>query len=49
VRATVHPGAFDGGTTTVPGDKSIGHRWLMLAATAQGRSELRELPGALDV
>ena len=49
VRAIVHPGAFVGGVASVPGDKSIAHRWLILAATALGVSELRGLPGALDV
>jgi 3-phosphoshikimate 1-carboxyvinyltransferase len=38
-----------GGEVRVPGDKSIAHRWLILAATAEGRSELRGLPLALDV
>jgi 3-phosphoshikimate 1-carboxyvinyltransferase len=38
-----------GGEARVPGDKSIAHRWLILAATAEGRSELRGLPVALDV
>ena len=38
-----------GGLIRVPGDKSIGHRWLLLAATARGRSELEGLPAALDV
>jgi 3-phosphoshikimate 1-carboxyvinyltransferase len=33
----------------VPGDKSIAHRWLILAATARGRSRLVEVPGSLDV
>jgi len=33
----------------VPGDKSIAHRWLILAATADGRSRLVEVPGSLDV
>src|SRR5512134_2474926 len=49
VRATVHPGGFRGGETSVPGDKSIAHRWLILAALARGRSELSGLPAALDV
>ena len=49
VRAIVHPGAFGGGVVSVPGDKSIAHRWLILAATALGGCELRGLPGALDV
>jgi len=49
VRAIVHPGGFRGGVARVPGDKSIAHRWLILAATARGRSELRGLPPGLDV
>ncbi|MEX2420334.1 MAG: 3-phosphoshikimate 1-carboxyvinyltransferase [Actinomycetota bacterium] len=49
MRLTVHPGSFAGGRAVVPGDKSIAHRWLILAATAEGRSELRGLPPALDV
>jgi 3-phosphoshikimate 1-carboxyvinyltransferase len=57
VRAIVHPGAFDGGPVRapvvvpvrVPGDKSIAHRWLILAATGFGVSELHGLPKALDV
>lgn len=34
---------------TVPGDKSIAHRALMLAALAEGESVLRNLPSGLDV
>jgi 3-phosphoshikimate 1-carboxyvinyltransferase len=49
MRVVVHPGRFGGGTVRVPGDKSIAHRWLLLAATAQGWTELRGLPPALDV
>ncbi|MGZ8625256.1 MAG: 3-phosphoshikimate 1-carboxyvinyltransferase [Actinomycetota bacterium] len=49
MRITIRPGASVGGTARVPGDKSIAHRWLLLAATARGRSELRGLPDALDV
>jgi 3-phosphoshikimate 1-carboxyvinyltransferase len=49
MRAVVHPGGFDGGKARVSGDKSIAHRWLLLAGTAEGRSELRGLPAALDV
>jgi 3-phosphoshikimate 1-carboxyvinyltransferase len=33
----------------VPGDKSIAHRVLMLAALAEGTSRLRGLPNGLDV
>src|SRR3989304_637847 len=49
MRTTVHPGGFRGGETAVPGDKSVAHRWLILAGIGQGRSELRGLPEALDV
>ncbi|MEX0983464.1 MAG: 3-phosphoshikimate 1-carboxyvinyltransferase [Actinomycetota bacterium] len=45
----VRPGADLRGEVSVPGDKSIAHRWLILAATARGRSYLRGLPPALDV
>jgi 3-phosphoshikimate 1-carboxyvinyltransferase len=34
---------------TIPGDKSIAHRALMLAALADGDSVVRNLPGGLDV
>jgi 3-phosphoshikimate 1-carboxyvinyltransferase len=49
VRIRVHPGRAVGGEAAVPGDKSIAHRWLILAATARGRSALSDLPVALDV
>lgn len=49
MRARIVPGAVIEGIVGVPGDKSIAHRWLMLAATAQGRSRLTNLPVALDV
>jgi 3-phosphoshikimate 1-carboxyvinyltransferase len=49
MRIRVLPGAGVGGTARVPGDKSIAHRWLILAATARGRSRLTGLPAALDV
>lgn len=49
MRIRIVPGASVGGTARVPGDKSIAHRWLVLAATARGRSELAGLPAALDV
>ncbi|MFN2543604.1 MAG: hypothetical protein ABR600_03395, partial [Actinomycetota bacterium] len=45
MRARILPGGAFGGTVSVPGDKSIAHRWLILAALASGRSELRGLPG----
>lgn len=37
------------GALDVPGDKSISHRALMLAALAEGRSELRNLGPGADV
>jgi 3-phosphoshikimate 1-carboxyvinyltransferase len=49
MRLVVGPGRRIEGVVRVPGDKSIAHRWLMLAATARGRSLLRELPPSLDV
>jgi len=45
----VAPGGTLRGTVVVPGDKSIAHRWLILAATALGRSRLVGLPPSLDV
>jgi 3-phosphoshikimate 1-carboxyvinyltransferase len=49
MRVRVTPGASVTGATTVPGDKSVAHRWLILAATGVGRSRLRGLPPSLDV
>ncbi|MGZ5301227.1 MAG: 3-phosphoshikimate 1-carboxyvinyltransferase [Actinomycetota bacterium] len=43
------PGGTLQGEPRVPGDKSIAHRWLILAATARGRSRLVGLPASLDV
>jgi 3-phosphoshikimate 1-carboxyvinyltransferase len=37
------------GRLRVPGDKSISHRAVLLAARAEGRSELRRLSSGLDV
>jgi 3-phosphoshikimate 1-carboxyvinyltransferase len=48
MRARVTPGATVGGEVRVPGDKSISHRWLLMAATASGRSRLEGLPRSLD-
>lgn len=49
MRARVRPGGKVGGEVRVPGDKSIAHRWLLMAATADGRSRLEGLPRSLDV
>ena len=46
--ARVRPGTTVAGPARVPGDKSISHRWLLLAATADGRSSLEGLPRSLD-
>lgn len=45
----VRPGTPVGGVARVPGDKSIAHRWLILAVTAQGSSRLVGVPPSLDV
>lgn len=49
MRALIAPESRLSGDVRVPGDKSIGHRWLMLAATAGGRSRLVSVPLSLDV
>ena len=49
MRARITPGGRLHGTTSVAGDKSIAHRWLILAATADGASSLLEVPTSLDV
>jgi 3-phosphoshikimate 1-carboxyvinyltransferase len=49
VRLRVTPGGTLRGEPRVPGDKSIAHRWLILASTARGRSRLVGLPPSLDV
>ena len=49
MRVRVRPGGTLGGEVGVPGDKSIAHRWLILAATASGPSRLLGLPVSLDV
>ncbi len=49
MRVLVEPGGIVEGEATVPGDKSMAHRWLILLATARGASRLVGLPQALDV
>ena len=49
MRIRVTPGSSLSGQATVPGDKSIAHRWLIFAATATGTSRLVGLPASLDV
>ena len=45
----IAPGGTLRGSIAVPGDKSIAHRWLILAATATGCSRVVGLPPSLDV
>ena len=49
MKVRVRPGGTLRGQATVPGDKSIAHRWLILAVTAAGRSSLEGLPSSLDI
>jgi 3-phosphoshikimate 1-carboxyvinyltransferase len=49
MRIRVTPGDGADRPLRVPGDKSIAHRWLILAATARGASRLAHLPPSLDV
>ena len=49
MRVRITPGGKVEGSARVPGDKSVAHRWLILAATAEGTSALVEVPGSLDV
>jgi 3-phosphoshikimate 1-carboxyvinyltransferase len=48
MRARVTPGGPLGGEVRVPGDKSISHRWLLMAAVADGSSRLDGVPRSLD-
>jgi 3-phosphoshikimate 1-carboxyvinyltransferase len=45
---SIRPGVPLRGTIPCPGDKSISHRYAMLAALARGRSELRNFAGSAD-
>jgi 3-phosphoshikimate 1-carboxyvinyltransferase len=45
---TVHPTKVLSGGVELPGDKSISHRYAMLAALAEGTSELRNFAAARD-
>jgi len=47
-KETIHPAKYLTGGLTLPGDKSISHRCAMLAALAEGTSELRHFSAAAD-
>src|SRR3970040_412556 len=45
---TIRPARSMSGAVTVPGDKSISHRYAILAALANGTSEIRNFSPARD-
>jgi 3-phosphoshikimate 1-carboxyvinyltransferase len=47
-KETIQPAKYLNGAVELPGDKSISHRYAMLAALAQGTSELRHFSAAAD-
>lgn len=47
-KQTIGPGHSISGTIEVPGDKSISHRYAILAALARGRSEISHYSAAAD-
>jgi 3-phosphoshikimate 1-carboxyvinyltransferase len=47
-KQTIHPAKQLTGGLELPGDKSISHRYAMLAALAEGASELRHFAAAAD-
>ena len=47
-RETIHPAKALTGGLELPGDKSISHRYAMIAALAEGTSELRNFAAARD-
>jgi 3-phosphoshikimate 1-carboxyvinyltransferase len=47
-KQTIQPAKFLTGGVDLPGDKSISHRYAMLAALAEGASELRHFSAAAD-
>jgi 3-phosphoshikimate 1-carboxyvinyltransferase len=44
----IHPAKYLTGGLELPGDKSVSHRYAMLAALAEGTSELRHFSAAAD-
>jgi 3-phosphoshikimate 1-carboxyvinyltransferase len=47
-KQVIHPAKSLSGGVLMPGDKSISHRYAMLAALAEGTSELRNFAAAAD-
>ena len=47
-KETIHPTKLLTGAVALPGDKSISHRYAMLAGLAEGTSELRHFSAAAD-
>jgi 3-phosphoshikimate 1-carboxyvinyltransferase len=47
-KQTIYPAKYLTGGVAPPGDKSISHRYAMLAALAEGTSELRHFAAAAD-
>jgi 3-phosphoshikimate 1-carboxyvinyltransferase len=47
-KQTIHPAKYLTGGVEPPGDKSISHRYAMLAALAEGTSELRHFAASAD-
>ena len=47
-KETIQPAKYLTGVAELPGDKSISHRYAMLAALAEGTSELRNFSAAAD-
>jgi 3-phosphoshikimate 1-carboxyvinyltransferase len=47
-KETIHPAKSVAGGVEPPGDKSISHRYAMLAGLAEGTSELRHFSAAVD-
>src|SRR5437660_11183491 len=47
-KETMRPAKYLTGGLHLPGDKSISHRYAMLAALAEGTSELRHFSAAAD-
>jgi 3-phosphoshikimate 1-carboxyvinyltransferase len=47
-KETIHPARLLTGGLELPGDKSISHRYAMLAALAEGTSEVRHFSAAAD-